>query len=255
MASLADSTSNFIADIRTWKITHPKEGVELRFGRKTDGEKYFYCIPPRYTGNRPLLITYKELFRVFTEVNTWADEKFASKSVTNEWGIALLPFVSGFENTERLTLVFSQRNNIDSFEIRMWFRKNAAKIFTTSTLGFSISGEENIITFIKMREEITKRVALVDKLEELFVKAYGIMFNVYNKNCKNHPPDTSPLTIVNVKDFIPHWIEAMKIPRYKDQDLKISAEDMYTYIKAYRFNDLEEYIEKAKHLLSMGNKT
>ena len=127
MASLIDSTSNFIADIMIWKITHPKEGVELRFGRTTDGEKYFFCIPPLHTGNKPLPLMYNELSLVFDEVNTWIEENFISKSVMKEWNIALSPSTSDFGYTDRLTLVFSQRNNINSIDVRLWYRENSEK--------------------------------------------------------------------------------------------------------------------------------
>ena len=210
MTSLVNSTSIFINDIMEWHITHPDEGVELRFGCKTTGEKCFYCVPSCISDDKPLVISYKELSLVFDKVSTWVGENFVSGCVTNEWGDAITTTPSEYGYTSRLTLVFSQRNNIDSIDVRKWCRVNSSKIFTASARGFSITGKENIITFIKMREAITKRIARIDKLEELVIKAHGIMYKVYNENCMNHPSGTSIMRVVNIKEFAHRWNDEMK---------------------------------------------
>src|SRR5678816_4493892 len=178
MVSLA--STKFVNDIVSWKISHPKDIVNLFFRRKSTGERYYTCSSPPHTNNRPLFLSCEDLSRVFDEVNTWVNEKYISSSVTNSWGVA----ITGGEDTDtkRLTLVFSLHNNIEAIELRSWWRNNPEGVFRPSSYGFMIVGRENITSFIKMREEISKREAEVSKLDDLINTAHNLLYTVYNEN-------------------------------------------------------------------------
>src|SRR5678815_2950026 len=140
MVSLVNN--KFVNEIVTWKISHPKDIVNLTFRRKTNCERYFACSDSSYTCNRPLFLSCEELSRVFEEVITWVNEKYISSSVTNSWGVA----INGGEecDSKRLTLVFSLHNNIESIDLRMWWRPNSTGIFRPTAFGVCVSGKENI---------------------------------------------------------------------------------------------------------------
>src|SRR5678815_6037863 len=146
MVSLVNN--KFVNDIVTWKISHPKDILNLTFRRKTNGERYFACFDSSYTCNRPLFLSCEELSRVFDEVNTWVNENYISSSVTNSWGVAI---ARGEANdTKRLTLVFSLHNNIEAIDLRSWYRSTPDGIYRPTNYGFQIVGREHITAFIKI---------------------------------------------------------------------------------------------------------
>lgn len=249
MVSLVNS--KFVTDIVSWSLTHPKERVNLFFRRRTNGERYFTCSAPSYTGFRPLFLSCEELLRVFDEVSSWENKKFISNSVTNEWGIAISG--GGPEDKKRITLVMSLHNNIESFELRRWWRNNTTSIFQSSGFGFRIKGKENIASFIKMREEIIQRIAEVNILDDLIKTAHHLLFRVYTENYMFDAQGASVMQVVDVEKFTILWAEEMKSPLYKDQSLKITARDIYTYVTTEGLTRLEEYVLTTLYSLSPMN--
>lgn len=247
MASRVRGSIKFATDIATWNIIHPKENFKIVFCRKTTGEKYFLCRAPSYTGYVPLSISSKELDCVFDETYACIRGKYTPSNVTGEHRIC----IDGGKDEDvfRLTLVFSLCDNVETIDIRKWWRHNPDETFRTSPRGFSITGRENIMTFIDMREEISKRVARVDMLDELINKAHGMLHMIYSENCIFHSSVTIPMNIVNIKEFSHLWSEEIKQPPYKDQDLKISGEDMYTYVAKAGLWCLKGNIECTEYLL------
>jgi hypothetical protein len=229
-----------------WKITHPRGDVKLFFQRKASCDKKFTCVSNSYTGNKPLFISCEDLATVFNNVWAWAREKeFASGcAIINEWGKNISG--GGMEDLKRTTLIFSLHNNIESIDVRHWWRPSTEGVFMPSSNGFSISGRENITSFIKMGEEIENRLSVVEKLETLINRAYCLLFVVYAENYGVHPLNTPVINVLNIEKFTPLWNEAMKLTPLKPQDVKISAREIFDYIMQNEKLYLSLYIESRK---------
>ena len=142
-------------------------------------------------------------------------------------------------------------SNVPGVDVRIHERSNSTEIFMPSSTGFTLDGKENIVDFVKIGKEITKHIARVDRLEELVIKAYGIMFNLHQENSITQPQMTHVMTIIDTDEFTIRWDRELNRRPYKDDDgFKITAADMYSYILKDRIVDFGEYVECVKYLLS-----
>ena len=244
-SSSSPTTTETVTEIMKWHIIHPRGGVKLFFHRKANCEKRFTCISPSYTGDKPLFISCESLAHVFNDVWTWEQEKFVSGcDIINEWGKNISG--GGVSDLKRITLVFSVHNNIESVDIRHWWRPSPEGVFIASNNGFSILGRENIKAFIKMAVEIEKRMVDVEKLEGLINRAYGLLFDVYNENYMFYPLDTPVVNVLDNEKFTCKWVEAMELAPYKNMDLKMDADEIFAYIIQNETQSLTEYIKNSK---------
>src|ERR1700755_551745 len=238
----------FISDFTSLKVSHPdKSLLTLMFRRKPNGEQYFSCSSSSSDGNRPLFMSATDLKRIFNEVDNWMKEEYDLSSVTNEEGIIISG--GGLKDTNRLTLVLGQHNNIPSVDVRNWWRPKPEGIFRPSSIGFFIAGPDKITSFMKMNEDITKRLDDVDKLDAIINMAHGVMYKVYTENYSFDAQCAPVMSVVDIESFTRLWNERLKTENLSEGDLAFSPRDIYTYITTEGLSSLEQYITCTEFLL------
>ena len=152
--------------LNIWEVEHPD--VKFIFKRGANGKKCFMCEPTQSSKNKRLFISAFYLADLFRQVEMWKDSSYDKEEQTTE-----KRRVYHFPNQKAIIVSLSKDSddgNCEILDVRYHYKCGESdddENYIRTDLGFSIKGEENIISFLKLNDIIDMKIRKVEMLDEL----------------------------------------------------------------------------------------
>ena len=152
--------------LNIWEVEHPD--VKFIFKRGAIGNMYFICEPSQSSKNKRLFISEFYLVELFKRVEMWRHNSSDEEEQTTEERRGYC-----FLNRNAIIVSLSKDSydeNCEILDVRYHYKCDESvdnKNYIRTDRGFSIKGEENIISFLKLYDIINMKISKVKRLDEL----------------------------------------------------------------------------------------